>query len=81
MQVRSIEADGEAVVYDLAVEEVNEFLANGIVVHNCTKPNVQQIPSTSDFRKCFIACKPEYYHYLLSQGRRRDRTMCCEYSL
>jgi hypothetical protein len=55
VQVRSIEADGEALVYDLAVEEVNEFLANGIVVHNCTKPNVQQIPSTSDFRKCFIA--------------------------
>ena len=22
---------------------------------SCTKPNVQQIPATSDFRKCFIA--------------------------
>ena len=57
VKVRSIEPDGEVPVYDLTVEEVNEFLANGIVVHNCTKPNIQQIPATSDFRKCFIAAE------------------------
>src|SRR5207248_10319385 len=57
VKVQSIEPDGEAPVYDLTVEGVSEFLANGLVVHNCTKPNVQQIPATSDFRKCFVAAE------------------------
>ncbi len=51
----SIEANGTGPVYDLSIEGVSEFLANGVVVHNCTRPNVQQIPATSDFRKCFVA--------------------------
>ncbi|MGA7733800.1 MAG: DNA polymerase, partial [Chloroflexia bacterium] len=55
VRVVSIEPDGVGPVYDLTVDGVSEFLANGLVVHNCTKPNVQQIPATSDFRKCFVA--------------------------
>jgi hypothetical protein len=54
-QIVSIEPSGTEPVYDLTVEGASEFLANGIVVHNCTRPNVQQIPATSDFRKCFVA--------------------------
>ncbi|MDQ3703822.1 MAG: DNA polymerase [Chloroflexota bacterium] len=55
LQIVAIEADGVGPVYDLTVSGVSEFLANGVVVHNCTRPNVQQIPATSDFRKCFVA--------------------------
>jgi DNA polymerase I-like protein with 3'-5' exonuclease and polymerase domains/intein/homing endonuclease len=57
VKVLSVEPGGEAPVYDLTIAEVSEFLANGLVVHNCTRPNVQQIPATSDFRKCFIAAE------------------------
>src|SRR5213075_1639341 len=57
VQIASIEEAGAELVYDLTVDGVNEFLANGVVVHNCTKPNIQQIPATSDFRKCFVAAE------------------------
>lgn len=57
LQIVAIEADGVGPVYDLTVSGLSEFLANGLVVHNCTRPNVQQIPATSDFRKCFVAAE------------------------
>lgn len=34
-EVRSVEDDGQSDVYDLTVEEVHAFVANGYIVHNC----------------------------------------------
>lgn len=55
VEIISIEEDGSAPVYDLTVEEVHEFIANGIVVHNCTNPNIQQVPHSVEYRRCFRA--------------------------
>jgi DNA polymerase I-like protein with 3'-5' exonuclease and polymerase domains len=35
-------------VWDMEVEDVHNFIANGICVHNCSSPNIQQIPSRSE---------------------------------
>jgi len=32
-------------VWDMEVEEVHNFIANGICVHNCSDPNLQNIPA------------------------------------
>jgi DNA polymerase I-like protein with 3'-5' exonuclease and polymerase domains/intein/homing endonuclease len=53
--IDSIAPDGVEEVYDITVEDVHEFVANSIVVHNCTDPNVQQIPHAFDMRRCFRA--------------------------
>jgi DNA polymerase family A len=60
LQVRPVEIeviipDRVEEVYDISVEEVHEFIANGIVVHNCTNPNVQQVPHAPEYRRCFRA--------------------------
>ena len=53
--IESITPDANEEVYDISVEGVHEFVADGIVVHNCTDPNVQQIPHGAEFRRCFRA--------------------------
>lgn len=40
--VQSLEADGEETVYDVTVDDVHAFDANGLVVHNCGE---QPLPS------------------------------------
>jgi hypothetical protein len=48
--------EGEEVeTYDLTVEGTSNFVVNEICVHNCTSPNVQQIPHEDEFRRCFVA--------------------------
>jgi DNA polymerase I-like protein with 3'-5' exonuclease and polymerase domains len=42
-------------VYDLEVEDTHNFIAGEICVHNCTNPNIQQIPHEDEFRRCFVA--------------------------
>jgi hypothetical protein len=36
LPIRSIEEQGNEVVYDIEVEEDHSFMANGIIAHNCT---------------------------------------------
>lgn len=55
VEIKSIALDGLEKVYDLTVEDVHEFVANGIVVHNCTNPNIQQVPHSYEYRRCFRA--------------------------
>lgn len=55
VEVVCIEPDGVEPVYDITVEETHEFIANGIVVHNCTQPNIQQVPHSIEYRRCFRA--------------------------
>ncbi|MCA1688087.1 MAG: HNH endonuclease, partial [Actinobacteria bacterium] len=48
--------EGEEVeTYDLTVEGTPNFIVNEICVHNCTRPNIQQIPHEDEFRRCFVA--------------------------
>ncbi|MFS8639565.1 MAG: DNA polymerase, partial [Symbiobacteriaceae bacterium] len=43
-------------VYDLTVDHPDHnFIANGICVHNCVRPNAQQLPRSGGFRACFTA--------------------------
>lgn len=35
-------------VWDMEVEDVHNFIANGICVHNCSEPNLQNIPRPDD---------------------------------
>jgi intein/homing endonuclease len=53
--VISITPDAVEEVYDISVEDVHEFVAASIVVHNCTDPNIQQVPHAFDMRRCFRA--------------------------
>ncbi len=55
VKITSIEPFGREEVFDLEVEDVHQFVANGIVVHNCSKPNIQQIPHEEAYRRCFRA--------------------------
>ena len=55
-EILAVERTGRFVdVYDLEVEETHNFIAGEICVHNCTNPNIQQIPHEDEFRRCFVA--------------------------
>lgn len=52
-------------VFDLEVQDDHSFLANGVYVHNCSNPNLQNIPRGDNeyakrARRCFVA-PPGYY--------------------
>jgi DNA polymerase I-like protein with 3'-5' exonuclease and polymerase domains len=51
--VDSVSYAGERRVYDLSVLEDESYETYGVFSHNCSKPNLQQIPRLKDFRKCF----------------------------
>ncbi|SOD72742.1 P4 family phage/plasmid primase-like protien [Jatrophihabitans sp. GAS493] len=42
-------------VWDMEVDEVHNFIANGICVHNCVRPNLQQVPRQGGIRRCITA--------------------------
>jgi len=55
-EILTVERTGRFVdVYDLEVEETHNFITGEICVHNCTNPNIQQIPHEDEFRRCFVA--------------------------
>ena len=53
--VTSVKSVGMRGVYDLEIEDEHNFIANEICVHNCSKPNIQQIPHEEEYRRCFRA--------------------------
>ena len=62
-------------VYDLVVEDYHNFIANGVVVHNCSYPRTssQKLPKNLNFRSIIqnLAKIPEYKphaHELLGKG-------------
>ncbi|CAI1491878.1 DNA topoisomerase 1 [Thermococcus nautili] len=62
-------------VYDLVVENYHNFIANGVVVHNCSYPRTssQKLPKNLNFRSILqnLAKLPEYKpfaHELLGKG-------------
>lgn len=59
-RVISIEDGPVEPVWDMEVEELHNFIANGICVHNCRAPNLQNLPRSSSelgkmIRDVFIA--------------------------
>ena len=48
--VRSVTSMGIARVFDLEVEGEHNFIAGEVCVHNCVKPNLQQVPRDNAFR-------------------------------
>ncbi len=42
-------------VWDMEVEDDHNFIANGICVHNCVGPNLQQVPREGGIRECLRA--------------------------
>lgn len=60
--IESIEPGGTHAVYDMSVEEDESYMALGVFAHNCTQPNIQNVPrADSDLgkmaRQCFVAPK------------------------
>jgi DNA polymerase I-like protein with 3'-5' exonuclease and polymerase domains len=55
ISVESITAGPRVYVYDLTVEEDESYETWGVFSHNCSKPNLQQIPRKKEFRACFTA--------------------------
>jgi len=44
-KIEDIESIGVLPVYDMEIEGDHSFVANDVPVHNCSKPNIQNIPS------------------------------------
>jgi|GEM_PF-244018 len=64
VEIVSIVPVGNEEVYDITVEDIHEFIANGIVVHNCSNPNIQQVPHGEEYRRCFRA--PEKRKFVIA---------------
>lgn len=47
-KIISVTDVGERQVYDLEVEDCHNFIANEICVHNCSNPNLQQLPKAEE---------------------------------
>lgn len=47
--------EGSYPVYDIEVEDTNNFIANELCVHNCENPNLQQVPRDERIRSLITA--------------------------
>lgn len=52
--ILSVTSVGVRRVYDLSVEEAENFIASEICVHNCSNPNLQNLKRDSEVKKFFI---------------------------
>jgi DNA polymerase I-like protein with 3'-5' exonuclease and polymerase domains len=52
--ILSVKPIGPRQVFDLEVEELHNFVASEICVHNCSSPNLQQVPRDKSIRSLFI---------------------------
>lgn len=59
--VTYVEKYKDCVVYDLEVEDNHNFIASELCVHNCTSPNIQQLPRVGGIRECFIPFPGEVF--------------------
>ncbi len=76
--VKSIFPDGETEVFDITVEDAHNFLANGIVVHNCAKTSVILETANKCGYKTQIETKegPQSTIFRASLAERVDLTGC-----
>lgn len=67
----------EVPVYDLTVDDVENFIVNEVCVHNCARPNMQNPPRKGGVRACFVPRGARYYvvevpdDYVLQPGEER----------
>jgi DNA polymerase I-like protein with 3'-5' exonuclease and polymerase domains len=54
-EVVGVIPSGKYRVYDLEVEEIHNFIAGEVCVHNCSNPNLQQITQDPEYRHPFKA--------------------------
>ena len=57
LEVLAVEAAGEAEVCDISVEDAECFMVDGVVVHNSSDPNLQNLPRDKRFRRCFCTAE------------------------
>lgn len=73
--IKSVRPVGRRMVYDLTIDNYPEYFGNGILNHNSSEPNLQQIPKTSvdpNIKKQLIAPKGHLYlAYDYSQAELR----------
>lgn len=74
----SEELPGEYEVYDLTVEDSHNFIANEICVHNCSDPNLQQIPRDVTIRS--IVDAPEGWTLIEADFSQSELRLVSEYS-
>jgi len=76
--VTSVKNVGSRRVFDLEVEGEHNFIANEICVHNCSKPNIQQIPHEENYRRCFRA--PEGKKLIIADYSQVELRILAEFS-
>lgn len=54
-RIASVESYGVETVWDLSVEEDESYLAEGFYNHNCSSPNLQNLPKERGVRECYRA--------------------------
>jgi len=54
-RVKAFTFVGEIQVFDLTVDVDESFVANGFLVHNCSKPSLQNVPNDGFLRSMYIA--------------------------
>lgn len=57
--VEDIEYIEEGMTYDIEVKDNHNFIASEICVHNCSNPNIQQLPRVGGIRECFVPKSPD----------------------
>lgn len=65
-------------VYDITVENIHNFYANEICVHNCANPNLQQVPREKTVRGLFNA--PEGRLFFEADYSQLELRIAAEYS-
>lgn len=60
VSIEAIDYRGDCQVYDLSVADDESYATEGVFSHNCTEPNLQNIPSEKEregqmLRDCFVA--------------------------
>lgn len=78
--VVSVETSNEVEVFDLEVEEYNNFIANELCVHNSSNdPNLQNQPRGNAVRNAFI-CPSDDYIYLFADYSQIEVRLTAHFS-
>lgn len=77
-KIVGLENVGERKVYDLEVEEFHNFIASEICVHNCSTPNLQQLPKADDNDKYQI--RSLFIGSIDQETNKRKKIISCDYS-
>ncbi len=54
VRIAIIESIGPHEVWDISVEEDESYCTQGFISHNCSKPNLMNLPKEAGVRECFV---------------------------